>query len=52
MPPQVLEINPKHPIIVRLYAATTPDSSNEVKQMGELVAAQMMDNALIAAGQI
>ena len=50
LPPQVLEINPKHPIIVGLAAASVPGSGKEV--IAELVAAQLLDNALIAAGLI
>lgn len=46
LPPQVFEINPKHPLVVSMY---------EKKQNGEvalaqLVAEQLYDNALIAAG--
>jgi TNF receptor-associated protein 1 len=40
-----LEINPKHPIIVRLDQIRTADSS-----LAEKVAEQIYDNALVAAG--
>lgn len=48
MPPQILEINPKHPIIVSLFHAK--DGKNEV--ISKLCAEQIFDNALVAAGLI
>lgn len=45
LPPQILHINPKHPIIVRL--ATAKDSNPNLAGM---VAEQVLDNALVAAG--
>lgn len=44
-PPQMLEINPKHPMILGLFAAK--GSSEEV---AKLVAEQLFDNTLVAAG--
>lgn len=51
LPPQVLEINPKHPIIVSLFdgIGSTDEAST---RMTKLVAEQVFDNALIAAGLI
>ena len=48
LPPQVLEINPSHPIIVALSHAQGGDRADVAK----LVAEQMLDNALISAGLI
>lgn len=49
LPPQQLEINPSHPIIVSLYHARAfPSSENAA--VATLVAEQLFDNALIAAG--
>jgi TNF receptor-associated protein 1 len=45
LPPQILHINPKHPIIVGL--ATAKDSDPNLANM---VAEQLFDNALVAAG--
>lgn len=47
LPKQTLEVNPSHPIIVRLHKArlTQPD-------MARVVAEQVVDNALIAAGLV
>jgi HSP90 family molecular chaperone len=50
LPPQVLEINPKHPIIKSLSQASLAEGDKLV--IAELVAAQVLDNALIAAGLI
>ena len=47
MPPQSLEINPNHPIIRQLYVARAADP-----EVAVLVAEQVFDNALIAAGLI
>jgi TNF receptor-associated protein 1 len=43
--PQQLEINPKHPIIVKLYKARTIDEPTAIT-----IAEQVFDNALISAG--
>jgi HSP90 family molecular chaperone len=48
MPPQVLEINPKHPIIVSLFHAKDGNSES----VSKLCAEQIFDNALVAAGLI
>jgi TNF receptor-associated protein 1 len=45
IPPQVLLINPKHPVIVAL--AETKDKDDD---LAKLVTTQLMDNALVAAG--
>lgn len=45
LPPQILHINPKHPIIVGL--ATAKDSDPNLANM---IAEQLFDNALVAAG--
>ena len=45
LPAQVLEINPSHPVISNLFQAK--DSSPD---LAKLVAEQLFDNALIAAG--
>ena len=65
LPPQTLEINPSHPIIVALSHASqggmgmdttssnsSSSSSEEKRIIAKLVAEQMLDNALIAAGLI
>ena len=65
LPPQILEINPEHPIIKRLSelvtiekaaaAAAAEDVSTKAKGtslVSTLVAQQIMDNALIAAGLV
>jgi HSP90 family molecular chaperone len=49
LPPQNLEINPSHPIIISLYAAMKANPDNEVNK---LIAEQLFDNALVAAGLI
>ena len=49
LPPQNLEINPSHPIIISLYAAMKAQPDNEVNK---LIAEQLFDNALVAAGLI
>lgn len=48
LPPQVFEINPKHPIMVDLLAAVESGRDDIAK----LVAEQIFDNALIAAGLV
>lgn len=45
LPPQILHINPKHPIIVGLATAKDSDPN-----LANLVAEQLFDNALVAAG--
>ncbi len=45
LPPQVLEVNPKHPLVVQLFALKDDPSS-----AAHLVAQQLFDNALISAG--
>jgi TNF receptor-associated protein 1 len=45
IPPQVLEVNPKHPLMVNLYNLKDDPSSTAA-----LVAQQMFDNTLMAAG--
>ena len=54
LPPQVLEINPQHKIIRRLYAAScsASASSEASKAVAELVAGQVFDNCLVAAGLV
>lgn len=48
LPPQILEVNPKHPIVVNLYRVKTAGD----EEMAKLVAEQLLDNALIAAGLV
>lgn len=45
LPPQVLHINPSHPIVTRL--AVVKDSNPALAAM---IAEQMLDNALVGAG--
>lgn len=45
VPKQHLEINPRHPIIVRLHALRV-----EQPELAKVVAEQMFDNAMVAAG--
>jgi TNF receptor-associated protein 1 len=47
LPPQTLEINPSHPLIVSLYALKDNPGS-----VAPLVAAQLLDNCLMAAGLV
>merc|ERR1712146_240689 len=47
-PPQILEINPSHPLILKLSAASAVGGGKE--HIASIVAQQMFDNALIAAG--
>jgi len=49
LPPQNLEINPSHPIIISLFSAMKANPENEVNK---LIAEQLFDNALVAAGLI
>mgnify|MGYP003386817792 FL=1 len=47
LPPQVLHINPKHPIVQGLYSAKDGNAP-----LAALCAEQLMDNALVAAGLV
>lgn len=47
LPPQVIEVNPSHPLIVRMYA-----QKDDPRSSAHLVAEQLLDNCLIAAGLI
>jgi TNF receptor-associated protein 1 len=47
LPPQVLEINPSHPLVVKLFSIKDDPSS-----AAGLVAEQLLDNALMSAGLI
>ena len=50
VPPQVLEINPSHPLILKLSAASAVGGGKE--DLASIVSEQLFDNALIAAGLI
>merc|ERR1719231_1428706 len=50
LPPQILEINPSHPLILKLSAASAIGGGKE--DTAALVSEQLFDNALIAAGLI
>ena len=52
LPPQVLEINPKHRIIRKLSAASTSETGSSAQLVAELVAGQLFDNCLVAAGLV
>lgn len=45
IPPQILEINPSHPLIVSLYA-----QKDDASSPAALVAGQLFDNSLMSAG--
>lgn len=47
LPPQQLEINPSHPLIVQLYAM-----KDRAPKTADLVAQQLFDNTLVAAGLV
>ncbi len=47
LPPQQLEINPQHPLILQLYAI-----KDKQRATADLVAQQLFDNALLAAGLV
>jgi len=47
LPPQNLEINPSHPLIVELFNA-----KDNVNRNPHTIAEQLLDNALMAAGLI
>lgn len=47
LPPQTIEINPAHPLIVALYGLKDNPGS-----VAPLVAAQLLDNCLMAAGLV
>jgi TNF receptor-associated protein 1 len=49
LPPQMLEINPSHKMIVALAQA---QGEGEKSAVAKLVAEQILDNALIAAGLV
>jgi HSP90 family molecular chaperone len=49
LPPQILEINPKHPIITGIFKAMR-SSDGTKKALGKMVAEQVFDNAIMAAG--
>ena len=49
LPSQVLEINPKHPIMITLAQTFADEKENA---LAKLVAEQLYDNALMAAGLI
>lgn len=50
VPPQILEINPSHPLIINLAAASASGGGKE--QIAAMVSEQLFDNALIAAGLV
>ena len=52
LPPQILEINPDHAIIKTLAAVSESTDNVEAQAVAKLVAEQVLDNALIAAGLI
>lgn len=45
MPPQVLEVNPKHPLVQSLFRIRE-------SPFASVVAAQLLDNALVTAGLV
>ena len=47
VPPQTLEINPKHPIIVLLHGAKGQDEN-----VALMISEQILDNAMIQAGLV
>lgn len=47
LPPQVLEVNPSHPLVVKLFQIKDDPSS-----AASMVADQLLDNALMSAGLI
>ena len=49
MPPQVLEINPEHPII---HSLSRLHARGDKEEVAKLVAEQIFDNSLIAAGLV
>lgn len=58
MPPQTMEINPSHPIIIGLNKLRNSSSSsdnadgNSSEEQAKLILAQVVDNAMITAGLI
>ncbi len=52
IPPQVLEINPDHPIMKTLARVALEAADKGDSPMAKIVVEQVMDNALIAAGLI
>eukprot|EP00605_Chrysophyceae_sp_TOSAG23-4_P001167 GSChrysophyteH1.ASY1.ANO1.1275.1 assembled CDS len=51
LPPQILEVNTNHPIIKSLYKLSSDQAGNN-ELYSKIVAEQVYDNALIAAGLI
>ena len=49
LPPQTLEINPKHPIMITLAQSRSDEKD---VALAKLVVEQLFDNALVAAGLI
>ena len=47
LPKQTLEVNPAHAVIVKLHALSNSDA-----QLAKVVAEQLVDNALVAAGLV
>lgn len=47
LPKQTLELNPSHPVIKRLFALKSSD-----EPLARIVAEQLLDNALVAAGLV
>lgn len=47
LPKQTLEVNPAHAVIVRLHALRSSDEA-----LARVVAEQLVDNALVAAGLV
>ena len=52
LPPQVLEINPDHAIIKTLAEVSKQADNADAQAVAKLVAEQVLDNALIAAGLV
>ena len=52
LPPQVLEINPNHAIIRTLAEVSKQSDNADAQAVAKLVAEQVLDNALIAAGLV
>jgi len=48
LPKQKLRVNPAHPVVVALHAASS--GSSDEKARAEAAAHQLLDNALVAAG--
>jgi TNF receptor-associated protein 1 len=59
MPPQTLEVNPSHPLIVGLnllreqeFSAGGGGDDNQTNSKAKLILEQLVDNAMITAGLI